>query len=135
VLDVSESLYRLLAIRRFFENHGRSTLQVSCISGLKGILCDKPFQVNNLHQNLIWTSYKRFVLNMLRNEKKVGGTRGRADHARAILEPEVEDQPELIQLLIGTLAGVVLMLVIRVESDVLTNRQDATGKDGGRAPL
>ena len=38
------------------------------------------------------------------------------------LEPEVQNQPQLVQLLIRALAGVVLMLVIRVETDVFAER-------------
>ena len=37
------------------------------------------------------------------------------------LEPEVQNQPQLVQLLIRALAGVVLVLVIGIETDVLPN--------------
>ena len=50
-------------------------------------------------------------------------------------EEEAEHQAQLVQLLIWAFPGVVLVLVIRIELNVLADRKQAPGVDCGVAPF
>ena len=48
---------------------------------------------------------------------------------------QAEYQPQLVQLLIRTFAGVVLVLIVRIKLQVLAHRKEAAGIDCGVAPF
>ena len=53
----------------------------------------------------------------------------------APLEEQIENQAKLIQLLIGLLARIVLVLIVRIQLHVLSDREKASRIDRGIAPL